>query len=80
MNGSMETNQNPTITTADPERKSDDTREIGVGDEPERKKQKKDEEEPIISGYYNHDDSDITLASSDHVYFKVHTYLLRRVS
>jgi hypothetical protein len=80
MEGSMETTQDPIIATADRERKLDDRDEVGMDDEPGRKKQKTDEEEPVISTYYNHDDSDITLVSSDQVHFKVHTCLLRRVS
>jgi len=51
-------------------------------DRPEKKKARKEEEEvePTISSYYNYDDSDITIISSDKIYFKVHASTLRRVS
>lgn len=82
MEESIETMQESTIAISDRERKLDDMDdvEMGIGDEPERKKQKPDEGEPVISSYYNQSDSDITLVSSDQVHFKVHACLSRRVS
>jgi hypothetical protein len=43
-------------------------------------KDERQDDGPTISSSYNHADSDITLISSDHVHFKVHTSILRRVS
>jgi len=72
----------PNSPYPDQGRKLDEGDEGVAEDRPEKKKSRKEEEEvePTISSYYNYDDSDITIMSSDLVHFKVHASTLRRVS
>jgi len=72
----------PTSPYPDQGRKLDEGDEGVAEDRPEKKKARKEEEEVelTISSYYNYDDSDITIISSDKIHFKVHTSTLRRVS
>jgi len=71
--------EEPSNLSAEKMRTLEDSDEKDTERGGKRKKQRKTEGLKISSRYDN-EDSDITIVSSDHVHFKVHSFMLKRVS